>query len=273
MDILPQSIMLLVFSYLPYKFVRRTASLVCKGWRQIAYDKSLIKYAKEEDFLEINARHSSKETVDNFLQAIEWSPSLFHSIDLCGAKTSWETFCEIVHNCTGLKVLNMAKMEGELSEYPLIRAVNIVELNLSKTMIDDRFFIFITESIPKLGILNISGCHNLTDVGIENASFPSLRFLGIAQCKVGVEAVICSIDKHEIFAICLKGVKLSTEGIARLVELYPDMAEIGIPTLCGLPQGTVSSQALPQLCFYCRTSSLATVLSAKEATDGSWSEL
>ena len=73
--------------------------------------------------------------------------------------------------------------------------------------------------------------------------------------------------------MCVKGIKLTSGEIARLVKLYPDIAEIGIPTLCGLPQGTVSQQALPQNCFYCCRLSHSTILSAKEAIDGSWMEL
>ena len=109
MDVLPQSIMLLIFSYLPYEFVQTIASLVCKAWHQLAYDKNFIKYAGRKDLSEINARDSLKETVDNFLQAVKWRPRMFHSIDLCGATTTWKTFGEIAHNCTELKILNMAR--------------------------------------------------------------------------------------------------------------------------------------------------------------------
>lgn len=273
MDVLPQSITLLIFSHLPYRFVRTTASLVCKAWRQIAYDRSLIKCATDEEFLEVKARDSSKEAVNTFLQVVKWRPSLFLCIDLCGAKTTWETFCEIAHCCAELKVLNVARIEGEIPEYPLIRATNIVELNLSETLIDDCLFVLITENLPKLGVVNVSRCCNLTTLAIQNASFPSLRFLGIADCMVSIDAILCAIDKHGIFAMCVKGIKLRSDEIAHLVEQYPDIAEIGIPTLCGLSQGTVSDQALPQSCFYCRSSSLLTVLSAKEAIDGSWMEL
>lgn len=97
----------------------------------------------------------------------------------------------------------MAKMKGTVSEYPLVRSVNIVELNLSETMIDDRLLAYITEVTPKLGILNLSGCQNLTDSGIERATFPSLWFLGLAHCNVGVLSIICSIRDHEIFAMCV----------------------------------------------------------------------
>ena len=90
---------------------------------------------------------------------------------------------------------------------------------------------------------------------------------------VSIKAILCAIDKHGIFAMCVKGIKFTSAEITRLVELYPDIAEIGIPTLCGLPHGTVSPNALPQLCFYCCSSSRSTVLSAKEATDNSWMEL
>ena len=75
-----------------------------------------------------------------------------------------------------------------------------------------------------------------------------------------------------LLRLCVKEIKLEREDIAHLVELYPDIAEIGIPTICGLTQGTVSQQALPQRCFYCRTSSHATIFYAKEAIDGSQSE-
>ena len=132
MEVLPQNIPLLIFYYLPYKFILTTASFVCQAWRQIAYDKSLIKYARDEEFLETNARGSSTETLNYFLQAVQWTPSLFQSIDLSGAKATWETFRVIAHNCGELKILNMARIEGKISEYPLIQAVKIVELIITR---------------------------------------------------------------------------------------------------------------------------------------------
>ena len=272
MERLPQSIILFIFSYLPYKYVRKTVSLVCKTWFHLACDRSLVRYAREEDFLEVKARDKSSETVESFLEIVEWRPNLFHSIDLSGSKTTWEEFAKIVRNCGGLVVLNMAKMEGEVSDYPLIRAGNIVELNLSQTTIDDCFLVNISENLPKLGILNVSSCENLTANGIKRASFPSLRFLGIANGKVGVESIIYCISHHEIFAMCVEGT-LSKDEIAHLVDVFPDVSELGIPSLCGLPQGVVSPEALSPLCFYCRSSSSATVLTVKQCMDGSWMEL
>ena len=108
----------------------------------------------------------------------------------------------------------MAGIEGEIPKYPLIRAANIVELNLSETMLDDRFFVFITERLPQLGIINV------TKLAIAKASFPSLCFLGIADCLFAIEAIFCAIDKHCIFAMCVKGIKLTSGEIARLVKLY-----------------------------------------------------
>ena len=210
--------------------------------------------------------------MESFLEIVEWRPHLFHSIDLCGSKTKWEEFGKIVRNCGGLFVLNMAKMEGEVCDYPSIRAGNIVELNLNQTKIDDHFLVYISENLPKLGILNVSSCENLTANGIKRASFPSLRFLGIANCKVGVESIIYCISHHEIFAMCVERT-LSKEETAHLVDVFPDIAELGIPSLCGLPQGIVSPKALSPLCFYCRSSSLATVLTVKQSMDGSWMEL
>ena len=73
--------------------------------------------------------------------------------------------------------------------------------------------------------------------------------------------------------MCTRELKLESEDIVRLLESYPDIAEIGIPTLCGLPQGTVSPEALPQLCFYCCRSRHSTILKTSQAIDGSWMEL
>ena len=103
----------------------------------MSQDKSPIKYARDTEFSKLKAQNSSKETVDNFRQAVKWRPCLFQSIDWSGARTTWSTFCEIVENCTGLTVLNMVRMQGGLSEYPVIRAINIVELNVSETKLDD----------------------------------------------------------------------------------------------------------------------------------------
>ena len=167
----------------------------------------------------------------------------------------------------------MARAKGEILEYPLIQATNIVELNLSETLINDYLFVLISNSIPKLGILNVSTCSNWTNLAIDISSFPSLRFLGMAYCMFSIETNICAIDKHGIFAMCVRGIKLQNEDISRLIEFYPDVAEISIPNLRGLPEGTVSQHALPQLCFHCCSSSLSTVLSAKDASDGSWMEI
>ena len=239
----------------------------------MAYDKSLIKYAGEEEFLEISPRNSLKETVDSFLQVVQWRPRLFQFVDLSCAETTWETFCEIVNCCAGLKILNMTGIEGEISRHPLIGVSKLVELNLSETLLDDRLLVCITKSFPMLGILNVSRCFKLTNVGVEQASFPSLRFLALANCMIGIDAILYILEKHGVFALCVKEIKLKSEDIAHLVELHPNIAKIGIPTLCGLPQGTVSQQALPQLCFYCRTSPHATILHTKEAIDGSWKKL
>ena len=76
----------------------------------------------------------------------------------------------------------------------------------------------------------------LTDLAIEKASFPSLRFLGMGDCVVGIAAILCANGKHGIFAMCVKGVKLSSQEIACVLDLYPDVGEIGIPTLCGCPK-------------------------------------
>ena len=83
----------------------------------------------------------------------------------------------------------MARIEGKVShpDYPLIQAVKLVELNLRETMIDDCLFVFITERLPRLGILNVSKCYNLTDLAVEKASLPSLRFLALGECKVSVD--------------------------------------------------------------------------------------
>ena len=67
-------------------------------------------------------------------------------------------FREIAHNCGELKILNMARIEGKISEYPLIQAVKIMELNLNQATINDCLFVFIAGKLPKLGILNVAKC-------------------------------------------------------------------------------------------------------------------
>lgn len=196
-----------------------------------------------------------------------------NNLNVIVANIYLENRADAAHNCTELKILNMARTKGKILEHLLIQATNIVELNLRETLINDQLFVLISKSVPKLGILNVSRCYNLTNLAIEKSSFPSLRFLGIAYCMFSIEAIICAIDKHGICAICVRGIKLQNEDISRLIEFYPDVADISIPTLCGLPEGTVSQEALPQLCPYCCSSFLATILSAKDANDGSWMEL
>ena len=125
---------------------------------------------------------------------------MFHSVELCGAKTTWKTVGEIAHNCTELKIVNMSRTKGEILEYPLIQATNIVELQLSETLINDQLFVLKSKSIPKLDILNVSRCYNLTNLAIEKSSFPSWRFLGIAyRCSASRQLFVPSTS---IFGNC-----------------------------------------------------------------------
>ena len=265
--------MLQIFSYLPFKFIRTVVSLVCKTWCQLAHDKSLVKKARPSELLEIKAKQAGEECVDSFMQVVEWRPNVLQSIDLSGAKTTWTTFGKILHNCQELRVLNMAKMRGETSTLTSIQSLKLVELNVSETLINDELLTFLTLRLSDLGMVNISRCYKLTNFGILNASFPSLRFLAMAECNVGIESVLCCLNKHGLFAMCVKGVELSSVDIELLLEQYPDIAEIGIPALCGLPEGTVSELALPQNCSYCLNTPQATLLSVEEAITGSWVEL
>ena len=95
----------------------------------------------------------------------------------------------------------------------------------------------------------------------------------MAECNIGIKSVLCCLNKHGLFAMCVKGVEISSVDIELLLEQYPDIAEIGIPALCGLLEGTVSELALPQNCSYCLNTPQATLLSVEEAITGSWMEL
>ena len=150
--------------------------------------------------MEISPRNSLKETVDSFLQVVKWRPRLFQFIDLSCAKTTWETFCEIVNCCAELKILNMTGIEGKIYQHRLIGRSKLVELNLSETLLDDRLLVCIIKSFPMLGILNVSRCYKLTNVGVEQASFPSLRFLALANFMIGIDAILYLPEKHGVFA-------------------------------------------------------------------------
>ena len=58
----------------------------------------------------------------------------------------------------------------------------------------------ITKSFPMLGILNVSRYYKLINVGVEQASFPSLRFLALANCMIGIDAILYLLEKHGVFA-------------------------------------------------------------------------
>ena len=204
-----------------------------------------MKYAGEGDFLEISPRNSLKETVDSFLQVVKWRPRLFQFIDLSCAETTWKTFCEIVNCCAELKILNMTGIEAEISRHPLIGVSKLVKLNLSETLLDD--LACITKIFSMLGILNVSRCFKLTNAGVEQPSFPSLRLLALANCMIGIDAILYILEKHGVFALCVKEIKLKSEDIAHLVELYPGIAEIGIPTLWPTARNCVSASTSTSL--------------------------
>ena len=65
---------------------------------------------------------------------------------------------------------------------------------------DDRLLVCITKSFPMLGIRNVSRCYKLTNVGVEQASFPSLCFLALANCMIGIDVILYLLEKHGVFA-------------------------------------------------------------------------
>jgi len=58
----------------------------------------------------------------------------------------------------------------------------LLELNISDTLIDDNFIYHLSQNCKALYSLNISGCSNLTDVGLTTVNF-NLTLLNVAQCQ------------------------------------------------------------------------------------------
>ena len=77
--------------------------------------------------------------------------------------------------------------------------------------------------------------------------------------------VKCAIYKHGILAMCVRELKQESEDIMHVLESYLDLTKIGIPTLFGLLQGTVSAELLPQLCFNCCISPYSTIIKPSQA--------
>lgn len=116
-DVLPQRITFLIFSYLPYKFVRTTASLVCKAWRQLAYDKNLLrvtdsKYRESLDRFEKSK--TLKLCLKNAFRELSSKMLFRFSKNSTPSRNSQKTK---IHLFTSL---NMQKISGKLTKFSVI---------------------------------------------------------------------------------------------------------------------------------------------------------
>ena len=235
MERLPDEIVLVIFSFVPGELLFRTVSLVCKRFYRLAYDCSSVHRCKGL-FTEINLQRKTETTVQRVLSIITMLPSTVvkhFSVQDCTA--TWQVFDVLAATCKGLKILNLAYMNGVLKlgkEVKPFAFNQLLELNISGTLIDDHFIYHLSHSCKVLYSLNISGCHNITDTGLTSVSF-NLTLLNVAHCNFQIQTIIHILREFDVKVLCIQGIRTAWEERIRLVSLFPSL-EIGTPYICGV---------------------------------------
>ena len=136
----------------------------------------------------------------------------------------------------------------------------LLELNISDTLTDDNFIYHLSQSCKALYSLNISGCSNLTDVGLTTVNF-NLMLLNVAQCHFRFNTIVHFLREFDVQVFCMQGIRTSEQEGIRLLSMFPLWFEIGVPYICGV--FSPGYQHLPRKpCFWCRTSTRCTFLTS-----------
>ena len=245
---LSEDVILHIFSFIPFRLLRRTICRVCKMWHRIASDPAIVRKASSHEFESIRLCDTINECqLKNLVKRIVWARTEDIIVfDLAKTSISWEYVDDASRRShwRKLRVLNIAKLVT--SEFQVSTTLaNLLELNVCKSEFSDNHLLEVSRMCKTLRILNVSGCR-ITDLGVENVSLESLVFFNIANCSLLSERSIRRvIESWETTSLCVKGLDLS---LVQFQELYGDDMEAGVVFLCGLLPNQVRK------CIYCRES-------------------
>lgn len=246
-NVLPEDVILYIFSFISFKLLRRNVSLVCKKWHRISEDTTIVKLSSTKEFESIRlCQHLTYLQLKNVVEKIIWLRSAdIKLLDLAKTAISWEYVNENhtrKSQWSNLRILNIAKLVT--MEFKVTTAfANLVELNVCESKFNNTHLVDISKMCNTLRILNVSGC-SITDVSIEKASLESLIFINISNCKFLTERSIHRIiENWETSSLCVKGLNLS---VVQIEELYGDDMQAGIISLCGF------RTEQERKCMYCR---------------------
>ena len=233
-NLLPEDVILHIFSFISFKVLLGTISRVCKLWHKICDDPTIVRKASAKEFYSVRlSENLTHQQLQNVVERVIWVRSAdVKSFDLAKTAISWEYIDskKRKNNWKNLRILNIAKLVS--AEFQVTKAfANLLELNVCESKFNDNHLVEVSKMCNRLRILNVSGC-DITDFGIENTSLQSLIFINISNCKMLTERSISRIiENWETISLCVKGLNLS---VAHFQELYGDDMEAEIIFLCGL---------------------------------------
>ena len=224
----------MLVSFIPFKFLRRIVSRVCKKWHRISEDPTIVRTASSQEFETISLNeYLTYWQLKNVVERVIWVRTEdIKLLDLSKTAISWEYVDNkgIKSHWRNLRILNIAKLVT--AEFKVTTTfANLLELNVCESKFNDNHLVEVSRMCKMLRILNVSGCA-ITDSGIENASLESLVFINISNCWLLTERSIRRIiESWETISLCVKGLNLS---VVQFQELYGDDIGAGIISLCGL---------------------------------------
>ena len=125
--------------------------------------------------------------------------------------------------------------------------VQLRELNVSGTNIDDRFLQQLSARCSHLYCVNISRCSHITHTGISKASF-NLAVMNMSYCPLGAESAIHAVREYGCIVTCIKGINVSLAFADAIHTLFSDVIETGIPVICGF---SFKAHTCPNVRYWC----------------------
>ena len=181
---LPHEIILKIFSYLNHDELAHKAALVCKKWKEFAYDP--IHWTS----LHIERAMSSYD----FVCLLKRVP-LLKELYLCGQCVDYEEILFIVQSCPQLQILDLGFV----------------------TTLLDTFISAIAENCENLEYLNVEGCSEFSPACIhmlcQEGQVPQLKGLNVSHCtKLTDESIIhLANSKKQLEMLNIDGISWLTD--------------------------------------------------------------
>ena len=177
------------------------------------------------------------------------SSNCVKSLAIRNGNGTWNVLQLLERKYSSVQILNLSGTKGTVPDSVINNTafVQLHELNVSRTNIDDRFLQQLNARCSHFYCVNISRCSHITHTGISKASF-NLAVINMFYSQLCAKSVIHAVREYSCTVTCIKGINESLAFADSIHTLFADVIETGIPVICSF---SFKGHTCPNVCYWC----------------------